>query len=125
MNNTGDGVLTLPGLEVEVLEPDVPAAKFPLNFSLKESAGSIAGPLEYDATLFEPAAVRRFLAHLRTMLAQMLAQPRAAMATLPLMVEKEQRELLALDDRGPAESDSRCLHEIFALRVANARTPLP
>ncbi len=87
--------LSLEALSVELLEPPPAQAKFDLGLSLAPLAdGSIAGWLEYDASLFEPATIARWGAAFRRLLEGMTGRPEAPVAGLEILAPEERRRIL-------------------------------
>ncbi|HZW31370.1 MAG TPA: amino acid adenylation domain-containing protein, partial [Isosphaeraceae bacterium] len=88
-----------------------------------ESDSGLQLAMEYSTDLFEAATVDRMLAHFRTFLEGIVADPDRRISTLPLLSDAERRGLL-----GPAIAPARsrprpsaCLHRRFEAQAA--RTP--
>jgi len=81
-------------LTLETMEVDPGIAKFDLTLSLAETAGRIAGGLEYDRDLFDRTTAQRLLGHLSSLLAAATAAPEQPIAALPLLSPGERAQLL-------------------------------
>ncbi|MDX3192758.1 amino acid adenylation domain-containing protein [Streptomyces sp. MN03-5084-2B] len=75
--------LTLPGLEVQPLDAELPVARFDLALWLADGDdGGIGGFAEYDTALFDQETVAAMLAHLTGLLAAMTADPDVVLETV-------------------------------------------
>jgi hypothetical protein len=86
--------LESPDMKVELLEPDIGAAKFDLTLFLEEKADGLHAMVEFDADRFEAATIDRMLGHFQTLLEELSAHPDQPVATLTMMSEAERRMLL-------------------------------
>ncbi|MFL6293189.1 MAG: amino acid adenylation domain-containing protein [Thermoanaerobaculia bacterium] len=104
----------LPGLSLRRERLDIGTSKFDLNLSLHELGGLLAGWLEYDSELFDPATAARMAGHLQSLLQGVgSAALRSRLSELPLLDPEERRQLLC--EAPPAELPvDACLHELFA-----------
>jgi amino acid adenylation domain-containing protein len=85
----------IPGLAFLTLETaGATAAKFDLTLAATETEEGLALVLEYRATLFDAATIRRMLAHFATLVAGIAADPGARLSELPLLREAERRQVL-------------------------------
>ncbi|WP_289678970.1 non-ribosomal peptide synthetase [Streptantibioticus parmotrematis] len=100
-----EGMLTLPGVEVEPLDIPDAAAKFDLALSLTETDGCVVGQIDYARALFDRGTVERYVRHLEHVLRGMAEQPDTCVADLPLMDAEETRLLMADWDATRAVSD--------------------
>ncbi|HSK80240.1 MAG TPA: non-ribosomal peptide synthase/polyketide synthase [Thermoanaerobaculia bacterium] len=115
-----------PGLDVSAEPVETGTAKFDLSVGLQEVPGGLLSLAEYATDLFDAATVRRLLAHLRTLLEGIAAQPEARISGLPLLTEPEREELSAWNAGlrrsrpGPGETTIRDLFEAQAARTPQA-----
>ena len=65
--------LSLPGLEVEMVEVETQSTKFDLVLDLAEEQGGIRGSWQYDTALFEAETIRRLSAHWQRLLEQLVS----------------------------------------------------
>jgi amino acid adenylation domain-containing protein len=97
LQNVPLGPLELPGLTLEPLEDDRPAAKFDLTLTLHQRAPgrgeALAGTLEFRRDLFDRETAARMAEHLRILLAGALEAPEARLSELPWLTEAERRQL--------------------------------
>src|SRR5207253_3116603 len=96
--------------------------------------------INYDSTRFEAATITRLVGHVQTLLERFGAEPEQRLWSVSLLTEAERRQLLvewnapqsgvrsqesgvrsALSESWPPDSDSWCIHELFAVQAA--RTP--
>ena len=121
--NTPEGRLELPGLEVKPLQ-SAPRlmAKFDMTLWLQEAGERIEGGVGYATALFEPATVERYLGHFRTLLQAMVAGDTQIVDHLPLLTDQERRQVLEeWNDTAVAYSSEQCVHELFEEQVG--KTP--
>jgi amino acid adenylation domain-containing protein len=118
--------LELPGLRLEPLEVDSGTAKLDLSLTLvEEEDGGLAGWLEYDRDLFDPATVERIAGHFRNLLTGAQEDPGRRFRSLPLLGEAEWEQIDSLSRGIPSHgisprSRDLCVHELFEARAALA-----
>ncbi|MFJ8798987.1 amino acid adenylation domain-containing protein [Streptomyces sp. NPDC102487] len=101
------GLLRLNGVTVEPLPIPYAPAKFDLALSVTESAGGLAGHLDFATALFDEATVRRHADQLRRLLTDLAHRPEQHIGTLDLM-SPEDRDLLLAEGESPcAVADAR------------------
>ncbi len=112
--------LRLPGIEASLVPVHTGTAKFNLTLSLACEGEALAGDIEIDTGLFDPATAQRLAAHFARLLQGLAEGPERRAAELPLLGEAERQELLA-EGRGAARPvPDRCLHELIAARATGA-----
>jgi non-ribosomal peptide synthetase component F len=67
--------LELPGLELSSLKVESRTSLFDLMLELRNSERGIVGSFEYNTDLFETSTIRMMIDHLRTLLAEVAANP--------------------------------------------------
>ncbi|KFA88774.1 peptide synthetase [Archangium violaceum Cb vi76] len=114
--------ISLPGLELRVLEQESRTSKFDLRLSLMETAAGLSATLEFSTDLFEPSTAERMLAHLRVLLESAVREPACRVQELALLAPEERHRVLVAwnDTRLPREPDA-CLHRLIEAQVE--RTP--
>ncbi|MCB0095025.1 MAG: AMP-binding protein, partial [Caldilineaceae bacterium] len=114
--------LQLPGLNLTPLTLETDMAKFDLNLMIGESSKGLQGELEYNCDLFDAATAQQMVNHFQHLLAAMLAQPTANVATLPMLGHDERHQLLVdLNATAGDYPHTQCLHQLFEAQVE--RTP--
>jgi amino acid adenylation domain-containing protein len=120
--NTPEGSLELPGLQLEPVGTEVIHAKFDLDVSLQEAGERILGSFQYAAALFDASTIERHVAQWKTLLRALVADDQASVARLPLLSSDEQHLLLhGYNDTAASFPAEQCIHELFEAQVA--RTP--
>ncbi|HEX3155300.1 MAG TPA: amino acid adenylation domain-containing protein [Candidatus Angelobacter sp.] len=120
--NTPEGKLELPAVEVEGVGVPYGISKFDLTLSLQEEGGEIAGGVEYATALFARETVKRYAGYLRLLLQGMVERETERVEHLPLLSEQEQEQVLYGWNRTEAEyAKEKCIHELFEEQVK--RTP--
>ena len=96
-------------------------ANFDLSLWLHEVGGGIAGRLEHNTGLFEPATMIRFGAQLRCLVRSALADPDRRISEIEVMEEAERRQLLCeWSGAGAAPGEAPPVHLAFERRAAEA-----
>ncbi|MFD2473312.1 non-ribosomal peptide synthetase [Amycolatopsis silviterrae] len=90
-SSTGTAV---PGLAAEPVGVGRDSSNFDLTVEFEESAGRLAGLVEYSTELFDVGTIDRLIAHLLRLLAGIAAAPDRRLADLPLTTETEEAQLL-------------------------------
>lgn len=110
------------GLRAEAFDFDLQVAPFDLTLLVQESGPELLATIEYKTDLFSAEGIDRMLGHLRTLLEGIVRNPDARISELPLLTERERRQLL-LEFNSPETEYPRdkCLHQLFEEQAA--RTP--
>jgi amino acid adenylation domain-containing protein len=112
----------LPGLTLDLLLPEVGAAKFDLSLELREADGLLSGRLEYSRDLFDRVTIERMRGHLLGLLAAAAGQPERRLSELSLLTEPEREELRAWNATAASYAAAgSTLPELLAAQAA--RTP--
>lgn len=122
MEDSQHEIFSLPGVGVSRVASHSGTAKWDLELGVTSTSGGIAGLLEYDSALFEPATVRRLLGHLETLLSAGLADPSCSVGLLPMITSSERAQLV--DEWNPPVSprlDDVLVHELA--EASADRTP--
>ncbi|HEU0178137.1 MAG TPA: amino acid adenylation domain-containing protein, partial [Blastocatellia bacterium] len=111
--------LNLPDVRFEVLDYDIGQAKFDLMLAMSDTEQGLAGLLEYNRHLFDPATIDRFIRHYVNLLEDAVADPDGRIGALLLLTPAEDRMMLVEwnDTRAPFP-DEFCLHQLFELHAA-------
>jgi amino acid adenylation domain-containing protein len=119
LNNTADSVLSLPGVELEPLEQTLATAQYELSLNLKDGGDAVSGLLTYVSELFERATVERWAGYYVRLLEAMVADPAAAVDTLPILPEAERRKVLVeFNDTDVDYPEGTLVHELFEQQAA-------
>ncbi|WP_415878280.1 amino acid adenylation domain-containing protein [Methylomonas sp. TEB] len=115
-----DGLaLSLPDLEVAVLEDDSRTAKFDLTLHIQDwPNGRLRGSFEYNTDLFDAETVARWARHYLILLQAALERPQMRIFELPMLTDGEKRRLL--EDWNATEVEypqGRCIHQLFEAQV--------
>ncbi|MBA2674104.1 non-ribosomal peptide synthetase, partial [Ramlibacter sp.] len=94
LQNAPLGKAQLPGLVLEELPIHNGTSKFDLVLTVTQEQGALAGKLEYDSDLFEPASIAQLVRHFVRLLEQAVARPEARVMQLPLLDTDEQRQVV-------------------------------
>lgn len=118
LQNTAVDLPRLAGLRATKLPVRRMAVQFDITFSLIERPDGLEVTARYNTDLFDRETIRRLLAHYRTLLAGMMADPDSALSKLPLLSEEErQRVLVEWNRPEPLEAEERCVHWLFERQV--------
>nr|WP_282445111.1 non-ribosomal peptide synthetase [Pseudomonas sp. W2Jun17] len=114
--------LALGDLALEGIVENSHFAKFDLSLNLGEVQGSILGALEYAVALFDESTIRRYLGYFTRLLQAMVANDQAVLAHVPLVDERERKQLLVDFNATTVDYQlDQTLHGMFEAQVL--RTP--
>ncbi|MBJ2221755.1 non-ribosomal peptide synthetase, partial [Pseudomonas sp. MF7453] len=114
--------LALGDLALEGIVENSHFAKFDLSLNLGEVQGSILGALEYAVALFDESTMRRYLGYFTRVLQAMVANDQAVLAHVPLVDERERKQLLVdFNATAVGYALDQTLHGMFEAQVL--RTP--
>ncbi len=94
MRNIPEKQPQLPGLKIGDFEIAIGVSSFDLSLEVAEPFQGLSCKFAYNTDLFESATMARMLAHFRTLLEGIVADPDRPVADLPLLSEAERRHLL-------------------------------
>ncbi|ATE73892.1 non-ribosomal peptide synthetase [Lysobacter capsici] len=123
LQNAVGAPLSLPGLELDWINPQTQAARFELTLSLAAGSDGINGVLDYDIDLFDAGTAQRLLRQFEHLLGDALAHPDRPLSQLALLDEADRNELLRLGHGGDAELDEAHEHLYAMFAQQAARTP--
>jgi amino acid adenylation domain-containing protein len=121
--NTPQGDLRLPGLQLQAMDAHNSAAQFDLSLSLQEAGVCITGEISYATALFDAATIERHIGHWKTLLQAMVqADADQPVDRLSLLSPTERYQVLfGFNDTAAVYPSERCIHELFEEQAA--RTP--
>ncbi|MER5889422.1 non-ribosomal peptide synthase/polyketide synthase [Streptomyces sp. NPDC001941] len=126
VQNTGEAVLDLPGLEAEGLAAGASAAKFDLDASVSEvfdgdgAPAGLRGSVVASADLFEAPTAERLVARWVRAVERLTADPEAPLSTLDVLDEVERGRLLGEWGGSAAEVVAGSLVELFEGQVVRS-----
>lgn len=120
VQGTARETLATPGATLELLKPETKVVKFDLLVACEESAGGIAGGIEYRAALFDPETIERWATHLVELLRDAVTRPETPVRHLRLLPDAEQRRVLQEWNATARPYPERSMAELFAERVLAA-----
>ncbi len=121
LQNTPDKVIELPGLTLKPVDVESVTTQFDLSLTVSERGAALTGYFSYRTDLFDPATIKRMLAHFRTLLENIADHPDERVSALSLLSEDERKQLL--HGWNPAESSFRqdvSLHRLFEEQAERA-----
>lgn len=106
------------GCTLSQLDIQTDAAKFDLTLELDDRPEGIIGRWEYNTDLFDASTISRMIGHFQTILAGIVANPRARISELPLLTERERQQLLVEWNNTFGEyPQDKCIHQLFEEQV--------
>ncbi len=113
--------LTLPGVEVEVLNLAGTVAKFDLTLELFAAGAGWTGHIEYNSDLFDRPTVARLAGHFANLAAAAAAAPQARLIDLALLSAAERQQIVGeWNDTDAAFPETTLLHQFFEAAVERA-----
>ncbi|MFD6895223.1 amino acid adenylation domain-containing protein, partial [Rhodococcus sp. NPDC060086] len=117
LQNQGTGVLELPGLTVEPLDPGIDVAKVDLEFTLRDDEDdALAASLTYATDLFDADTAATLTERWTRLLRAVATDPTLPVGDLPVLDDAETTRALA--HAVPSPLPARTLPDIFAAGVA-------
>lgn len=98
------------------------AAQFDLSLMTAVVDGEICASWQYNTDLFDAATIQRMARHFETLIAEIVADPKRPVSTLPILGASERQQLLVdWNQTEHAFTSPRCIHQLFEEQVQ--RTP--
>ena len=115
------GAVNFHGLEFTCERNAKRALHFDLFFNFVEGPRGLLAECDYNSDLFDGVTIDRWLGHLETLLASIVADPSGALDRLPVLTEAERRELtLDSNQSGVSFPKQQTLHGGFERQVERA-----
>jgi amino acid adenylation domain-containing protein len=112
----------LPGLRIEPVRAEGVAARFDLVFDMHETLDGLAGRVEYNTHLFEPATIHRLILHFVNLLAAAVRDPHTRVDCMRMITDEERRRaLVTWNDTARDYPRGRSVHQLFSEQAR--RTP--
>jgi amino acid adenylation domain-containing protein len=121
LQNHEQGQLTLPGLEITILEPDYPIAKFDLTLYLEERHEQLHGSWEYATDLFVADTIKRMARHFEVLLTAIVDNPRQALGQISMLTVIEMKQLQAWNNTAVSYLNDQTIADLFEQQVT--KTP--
>jgi len=116
--NTPAEKLEVSGLHFSPVELENEAARFDLEFLLREVDGGVVGKLRYATDLFQASTVQRLLKHFELVLEKAVAGPGQRLSEWDILTGEERQQLLyRWNDTGTDYPKDKCIHELFEEQV--------
>ncbi|MEM9087120.1 MAG: amino acid adenylation domain-containing protein [Cyanobacteria bacterium P01_F01_bin.53] len=112
LHNTPNANFTLPDLKVTALELGNSAARFDLSLDMYEGPSGLTGVFEYNTDLFTTSTLDRLVAHFKTLLTGIVAQPETPIGALPLLTSTELIDL-SIKNQTTVEIPEQCAHQLI------------
>ncbi|WP_137939985.1 non-ribosomal peptide synthetase [Chitinivorax sp. B] len=117
--NTPEGQLTLPGLQVEAISAPQVTAQFDLSLTLQETDDGIVGGLDYATALFHEATISRYLNYWYQLLDAMSRDDLITIDRLPLQSDTARaHEVAEWNQTQRAYPQGQCVHELIEAQAA-------
>ncbi|MFV1968307.1 MAG: amino acid adenylation domain-containing protein, partial [Pirellulaceae bacterium] len=122
LQNVPMSELKLPQVAFTPVATEPPAAKFDLTLTMWETKEGLTGNLDYNTDLFDRSTIERMMGHFHLLMRSIVENPGRRVMDVPLLPERERRQLLVEWNDTARDYDSRdCLHELVERQVE--RTP--
>jgi amino acid adenylation domain-containing protein len=106
------------GLTAKHLDIDNGASRFDMTLAMTETGQGYEVDIEYPTDLYRHERIERMTKHLENILESVVVDPTQRLSDLPLLSEREKRQLLVeWNDTGVAYPSDRCIHELFEAQV--------
>ncbi|HEX2270297.1 MAG TPA: amino acid adenylation domain-containing protein, partial [Pyrinomonadaceae bacterium] len=114
--------IELGGLQLESVALKKRTAQFDLTLNLVETDGGLKASFEYNSGLFEAAMISRMAEQFEILLAGIVGNAEQRIWELPLLSERERRQLLVTWNKTTVarKTNELCLHQLFEQQAALA-----
>lgn len=109
--------LTLSGLTLSVLQSQVTTSQIDLLLDLSENTEGLQGSVQSNADLFDRTTIVRMIAHLRSLLEAITADPNQRLSDLPMLSVEETEQLAACNQTQTASRRDTCIHQLVEAQV--------
>lgn len=107
-------VQQLPGLTLEVEEPDEPTAQFELTLNTRETPdGQLRARFSYAAELFDASSIERLAGHYSALLHALVEQPQQTLAEVVLLSDTERHQLSQWGENPQHYPNPEPVHRLF------------
>ncbi|MGB9181613.1 MAG: amino acid adenylation domain-containing protein, partial [Pyrinomonadaceae bacterium] len=114
--------IKLGDLLLESVSLEKRVAQFDLTLMMAEVEGVLVGSIQYNSDLFTAATISRMKGHFRMLLEGVVASPQQPLASLPLLTQAEQHQLLVeWNETASDYSLDQSIHRLFEAQAE--RTP--
>ncbi|MBZ4402510.1 condensation domain-containing protein, partial [Myxococcus sp. AS-1-15] len=121
LQNTPSATLTLPGITLTQLPPELETSKFDISLLLEEGSGGFAGVFNYNTDLFDAATIEGLSRHFSVLLTEAVSTPDTQLARLPLLTSAEKQQVLSTwNETARAYPRSASVHSLFEQQVARS-----
>ncbi len=122
LQNAPMEALQLKGLHLKAVPSGFKTVKGDMYLSMHEGPEGLESRLEYSVDLFDQATTERLLEHFQVLLEAVVANPELKVSQIPLLTERERREVVIEFNANSSEfSRHLCMHQFFEQQVE--RTP--
>ena len=118
LQNANNACLSLPGINVEPIAPELGTSTFDLTLAPEQTAGGLNIVLLFNTTLFEVRMAHRLIAHYCSSLEALVTNPEQRSNGL-LLLTTDERKQLQIRDR--VHADRILIPDLFEIQAA--RTP--
>ncbi|WP_375495633.1 MupA/Atu3671 family FMN-dependent luciferase-like monooxygenase, partial [uncultured Nostoc sp.] len=110
--------ITWHNLQLAPLEMPQQEGQFDLTLEAVETSEAVYTVFKYNADLFNADRIERMMGHLQTLLEGIVTNPESAIATLPLLTNTEQQQLLVDWNQTSIDYPQHlCIHQWFEQQV--------
>ncbi|SEU42919.1 Non-ribosomal peptide synthetase component F, partial [Myxococcus fulvus] len=121
LQNTPSATLTLPGITLTQLPPELETSKFDISLLLEEGSGGFAGVFNYNTDLFDAATIEGLSRHFSVLLTEAVSTPDTQLARLPLLTSAEKQQVLSTwNETARAYPRSASVHALFEQQVTRS-----
>ncbi|MBW4614708.1 MAG: amino acid adenylation domain-containing protein [Desmonostoc vinosum HA7617-LM4] len=107
----------VPNLNLTRLSVNNQTAKFDLFLELAQTPTGITGYFEYSTDLFKADAIARMIGHFQTLLESIVTNPDEKIASLSLLTQTEQQQLVTWNNTQTNHPEIQCVHKLIELQV--------
>jgi amino acid adenylation domain-containing protein len=105
-------------LQLTPLDLETGTSQYDLTLMMEETEVGLRGSFEYNSDLLDRATIRRLVGHFQVLLDGIVANPSKSIEQLPMLTEREQRQLLIeWNNTSTNYPRNKCVHQLFEEQV--------
>ncbi|MDV2998930.1 MAG: Linear gramicidin synthase subunit B [Chroococcopsis gigantea SAG 12.99] len=118
LRNFSRGKIETDGLTFEEFKGDQILTAFDVTLDISEVEKGLSCSFEYNSDLWESITIERMAGHFENLLSAIVSDPRMTIARLPLLSQRESRQLLTRwNDTSTPYPQDKCIHQLFEEQV--------
>ncbi|MGD9898613.1 MAG: amino acid adenylation domain-containing protein [Calditrichaceae bacterium] len=117
-NNTTENAITLPDLEISLIDIESRTSKFDIIMNLTETENILQGKLEYNTDLFNRDTMERLIGHFKVLIDSIIISPLSKISDLRMLTGEEFTHITTILNKPESWYDcGKFVHKLFEEQV--------